>query len=98
LLKFIAQFLPVKVQELNDANLEKSVLKTDDVVLVDYFAPWCSHCIVLEPQFVIAAQVSHFFIRTLSLFYINTCFPRHQLPFIHDRLIDRYARTLIINI
>ncbi|XP_011498775.1 PREDICTED: dnaJ homolog subfamily C member 10-like [Ceratosolen solmsi marchali] len=57
LLKFVTQFLPVKVQELNEANLEKAVLKTDDVVLVDYFAPWCSHCIILEPQFAIAAQL-----------------------------------------
>lgn len=60
LLRWITQFLPVGVEDLNDANLEKEVLKTDDIILVDYFAPWCGHCVQLEPQFAIAAQVSHF--------------------------------------
>ncbi|XP_058802167.1 dnaJ homolog subfamily C member 10-like [Phymastichus coffea] len=57
LLRWIVQFLPVQVEELNDKNLEKEVLKTDDVVLVDYFAPWCGHCVALEPHYAIAAQL-----------------------------------------
>ncbi|XP_014218368.1 dnaJ homolog subfamily C member 10-like [Copidosoma floridanum] len=57
LLRWIVQFLPVKVQNLNENNIKKSVLKTEEAVVVDYFAPWCSHCIVMEPHFAIAAQL-----------------------------------------
>ena len=58
LMKWIVGFLSVKVENLNDGNLEKTVLNTDEVVLVDYYAPWCGHCITMEPHFAIAAQVN----------------------------------------
>lgn len=44
------------VIELTDSNFEKLVLKSDDMWLVEFFAPWCGHCKNLAPQWEIAAS------------------------------------------
>lgn len=43
------------VVELTDANFESMVLKSDDIWLVEFFAPWCGHCKSLEPEWARAA-------------------------------------------
>lgn len=43
------------VVELTDSNFEKLVLKSDDMWLVEFFAPWCGHCKNLAPQWEAAA-------------------------------------------
>uniref|UniRef100_A0A2P2HXV2 protein disulfide-isomerase n=2 Tax=Hirondellea gigas TaxID=1518452 RepID=A0A2P2HXV2_9CRUS len=43
------------VVELTDSNFEKLVLKSDDMWLVEFFAPWCGHCKNLEPHWAEAA-------------------------------------------
>ncbi|CAG2167755.1 unnamed protein product [Oppiella nova] len=43
------------VVELTDANFEEKVLKSDDLWLVEFFAPWCGHCKSLEPIWAEAA-------------------------------------------
>ena len=32
------------VIEVTDSNFEDEVLGTEDMVLVEFFAPWCGHC------------------------------------------------------
>jgi len=42
------------VIELTDANFDQN-LKEHDVVLVEFFAPWCGHCKTLAPKYEVAA-------------------------------------------
>ncbi|XP_041950346.1 protein disulfide-isomerase A6 [Alosa sapidissima] len=43
------------VVELTDDNFDRTVLQSDDVWLVEFFAPWCGHCKNLEPEWAAAA-------------------------------------------
>jgi protein disulfide-isomerase A6 len=33
-----------KVKELTDANFKKLVLDSDEMWLIEFYAPWCGHC------------------------------------------------------
>ncbi|KAK7940144.1 hypothetical protein WMY93_003470 [Mugilogobius chulae] len=44
------------VVELTDDNFDKLVLGSDDVWMVEFFAPWCGHCKNLEPEWAAAAS------------------------------------------
>ncbi|XP_077408848.1 protein disulfide-isomerase A6 isoform X1 [Vanacampus margaritifer] len=44
------------VVELTDDNFDNMVLDSDDVWLVEFFAPWCGHCKNLEPEWAAAAS------------------------------------------
>ena len=43
------------VVELTESNFKKLVLQSDDMWLVEFFAPWCGHCKNLEPHWKSAA-------------------------------------------
>lgn len=43
------------VIELTDGNFERLVLKSDELWLVEFFAPWCGHCKNLAPHWQKAA-------------------------------------------
>eukprot|EP00244_Chara_vulgaris_P011056 TRINITY_DN5310_c0_g1_i3.p1 TRINITY_DN5310_c0_g1~~TRINITY_DN5310_c0_g1_i3.p1 ORF type:complete len:458 (+),score=109.63 TRINITY_DN5310_c0_g1_i3:200-1573(+) len=42
--------------ELTDGNFKDLVLKSKDIWLVEFFAPWCGHCKRLEPEWKTAAS------------------------------------------
>ncbi|XP_001602967.1 protein disulfide-isomerase A6 homolog [Nasonia vitripennis] len=44
------------VIELTDENFDKLVLNSEDMWLVEFFAPWCGHCKNLAPQWASAAS------------------------------------------
>ena len=45
-----------KVVKLTVANFKKLVLNSDDLWLVEFYAPWCGHCKSLAPEFNKAAN------------------------------------------
>jgi len=47
------------VVELTDSNFDKNVLESDEMWLVEFFAPWCGHCKNLEPHWAAAAKRLH---------------------------------------
>ncbi|KRZ16465.1 Protein disulfide-isomerase A6, partial [Trichinella zimbabwensis] len=41
--------------QLNDANFDSMITSSDDMWLVEFFAPWCGHCKNLQPHWASAA-------------------------------------------
>jgi protein disulfide-isomerase A6 len=47
---------PGPVVELTAANFKREVLDSDNMWLVEFYAPWCGHCKQLAPSYELAAK------------------------------------------
>lgn len=41
---------------LTEANFQSKVISSDDVWIVEFYAPWCGHCKALVPEYIQAAK------------------------------------------
>jgi len=37
------------IKEVNDTNFNEEIAKSDNIVVVDFWAPWCGPCKMLSP-------------------------------------------------
>ena len=44
------------VHVLTDSNFNSEVVKSEDIWIVEFFAPWCGHCQQLKPEWEKAAK------------------------------------------
>ena len=44
------------IQELTDANFNDKVFDSQQMWVVEFYAPWCGHCKALKPKFEEAAE------------------------------------------
>ena len=45
------------IQELTDANFNDKVFDSQQMWVVEFYAPWCGHCKELAPKFDRAAEI-----------------------------------------
>ena len=52
------QHLPSLVTQFNYHLFHENVLASEDAWIIDFYAPWCGHCVQFAPDFEKAARVS----------------------------------------
>lgn len=58
----------MELKEVNAENFEDSVTKTDNLVLVDFYASWCGPCRMLSP---IIEELNDELGKTVDMYKVN---------------------------
>lgn len=78
------QHLPSLVTQLNYQAFLDNVLDSEDAWIIDFYAPWCGHCIQFAPDFEKAAKVSKETIWFRGKFHENFSCVKHRLRYEGD--------------
>ncbi|XP_066991442.2 dnaJ homolog subfamily C member 10 [Anabrus simplex] len=54
--QWLYNFIPSPVENLTPETFESKVVGSKDTWLVDFYAPWCGHCVAFAPEFQQVAQ------------------------------------------
>jgi len=78
-----------EVPAVTDANFKYEVLDSADLVLVDFWAPWCGPCRMVAP---VVAEIAEMFIGKVKVVKLNT----DENPIIASQYRIRSIPTLMI--
>lgn len=62
------------VVELTGSNFDRLVMQSDNIWIVEFYAPWCGHCQSLAPEYQKAASKLKVYIRRFCFFYVTGYF------------------------
>merc|ERR1711976_487358 len=90
------------VVNLTERNFKQLVIDSDDLWLVEFYAPWCGHCKSLKPEYIKAAKALNGIIKvgavdmTVEKSLANPLNIR-GFPFIKFFGLDKKNQKIIIN-
>ncbi|MEC4812081.1 MAG: thioredoxin [Scytonema sp. PMC 1069.18] len=77
------------VTDVTESTFKQEVLETEDLVLVDFWAPWCGPCRMLEP---VVNEIATEYVGQVKVVKLNT----DQYPTVASHYGIRSIPTMIV--